>query len=211
MTTWEERYPRLWAVMEWISVLVTGSLFFWLGALPVITLPATLVGLCAAVGPLVRPAPHATTRRFWAGFRRSFVTALLLGLVNLAAGLILYLDIRFFWGMSNLTGQVIAFAFGSLAMVAAMANVFAWPLLAWYPQPLGKLLRRSLLLAAAHPFLALGGLAGALLVPVLYVVLPGSAKGLVPALGPGLVALAFAFPARQAMKRYAGPEDEFQD
>jgi hypothetical protein len=66
VNTWEERFPRLWAVGERVSVLVIGGLLFYLFSALVITLPAALVGLFAAVALLVRPGvPGDTIIRFW--------------------------------------------------------------------------------------------------------------------------------------------------
>lgn len=211
MNTWEERFPRLWAVGERVSVLVVGGLLFYLFSALVITLPAALVGLFAAVALLVRPGvPGDTIIRFWKGFRRSFGRALFLGLIDLVLCTILWVDFRFFWAMGLPAARVGAFIFASLGLVLAMANVYAWPLLAWYPQPLGKLLRRSLLLAAVHPFFALGALACCLVGWILLWLLPGLFKGLLVLLGPAGGALIFGLFAWQAMKRYAGPDDEFE-
>jgi uncharacterized membrane protein YesL len=209
---WEERFPRLWAFGERVSVLVIGGLMFFLFSAAIITIPAAMTGVFATAGALVRPPGQGETiGRFWRGFRRSFGRSLLLGLIDLAVGAILWVDIRFFWQMGSLAGKVAACLFLSLGMVAALANVYAWPLLAWFPQPLKGVLKRSLLLAAGHPFHALGGWLGAVLVAAALVLLPGPLKSLPVLLGPGLIAYAFGFAAWSAMRRYAGAEDEFAE
>lgn len=208
MHPFAERWPRLWAFLESVGVLVTGGLLFWLFAIGVVTIPAAIIGLYAAVTGLIRPASGAPASRFWTGFRRSFGRALLLGLLDLAVGAILYADIRFFWSMDTPLSRGLAFSMGSLAALAVMVNSFAWPLLAWYPQPLGQLLKRSFLLAAAHPLLAVAAAAAPLAATALLFLLPPSLTGLVPLLGPGILATATGAIAWQAMKRYAAPGDE---
>ena len=211
MNSWEERFPRLWAFGEKVSVLVIGSLLFYLFSALLISVPVALVGLFAAVAALIRPVPGDTVVRFWRGCRRTLGRALLLGLIDLAVGLVLWFDFRFFWSFGTPLTRVAAYLFASLGVVLAMANVYAWPLLAWYPQPLSKLLKRSVMLAAAHPFQALLGLAGAAVAPVLFLVLPGPVKALAVLLGPALSTFALGAAAWHAMKRYAGAEDEFAE
>ena len=203
-----ERFPRLWAFLESVSVLVLGGLLFWLFSAAVVTMPAAIAALYAAVGGLFRPMGGTPFGRFWTAFRRTFGTALLLGVLDLVLGLILYVDIRVFWSMGSTLTRGLAMLMGSVALLALMVNLFAWPLLAFYPQRIGKLLKRSFLLAAAHPFLALGGVVAPLVLLLLMFLLPPRVLGLAPVLGPGLLAVTAGAIAWQAMKRYAGPDDD---
>lgn len=211
MTPFQQRFPRLWQVLDQFSVVVIGSFLFYLFSLLIITIPAAIVGVFAAVASLIRPVQGESIGRFWRGFRRTFGTALLLGLLSLVFGLIVYVDIRFFWAMGTTFGKVAALFFGSVAAVGLMVSLIAWPLLAWYPQPLGKLLKRSFMLAAAHPLVTLGGLIGVMAVGMLFLLLPSPINGLIFFLGPGLAALAAGAAAWWVMKRYAGPDDEFAE
>lgn len=206
---WEERFPRLWAFGERVSVLVTAGLLFFLFSILIVTIPAALVGLFAAIAGLVRPVPGETAIRFWNGFRRSFGRALFLGLIDVAVAVILWFDYQIVRSIGTPVAVIGAYAFASLGFVVALANVYAWPLLAWYPQPLGKLLKRSLLLAGAHPLQAAVGLVAPVAMVLLLAALPGPAKSLALFLGPGIGALGLAAAAWWAMKRYAGPDDEF--
>lgn len=211
MTPFQQRFPRLWQALDQISVVVIASFLFFLFSLLIITIPAALVGLFAAIGSLIRPVQGETIGRFWRGFRRSFGTALLLGLVSLLFGIIVYVDIRFFWAMESTLGKLGALFFGSVATVGLMTSLIAWPLLAWFPQPLGKLLKRAFALAAVHPLVALAGLAGVALLPVLFVLLPSPLNGLIFFAGPGLAALIAGLAAWRVMRPYAGLEDEFAE
>jgi uncharacterized membrane protein YesL len=203
-----ERYPRLWAFLESLSAVIAGGLLFWLFSIGIVTIPAALVGLYACVGGVIRPQPGTAVGRFWGSFRRSFLTALLLGLLDLVLAGILYVDIRFFWAMGTPVWKALAVVMGSLGAVLLMINTFAWPLLAWYPQPVRQVLKRSFLLAAAHPLLAVAGAAAPVALLALLLLLPRQLSGLLPALGPGLATAATGAITWQAMKRYARTEDE---
>lgn len=207
MGRFAEQNPRLWAALERVSALVLGSLAFWLFLIPVVTAPAALAGLFATVSPLVRGGDDDWLRLFWSAFRRTFGRAFLLGLVDLAVAAILWLDIRFFWAVGHPAAKAAAFLLGSMAILALLINLYAWPLLVWYPQPLGPLLKRAFLLAAAHPFPALGGWLGAVLLLFLLTLLPGQLLALLPLFGPGLATAILALAAWRVMRRYAGEED----
>lgn len=231
MSRFEERNPRLWAALERLSALVLGSLLFLLLSAPLmalgmllgvenpvvllvlgaITLPAALVGLFSAIAPLVRPAVGEPFTRFWQGYRQTFRRALIVGLIDLVLGIVLWVDIRFFLTLGTTVGQVAAYVFGSLAILAVMINAYVWPLLAWYPQPLKSLLKRAFLLTAAHPFWALSGLAGFLGVPAALMLLPPFLGGLLLAVGPGAGAAALGWAAWQGMKRYTDPDDDLSE
>ncbi len=206
MSRFAERNPELWALLERLSAIVLGSLAFWLFSLPVITLPVALVGLFAAMGGVFRPSGGDAISLFWGAFRRSFGRALLLGLINLVAGLILYVDIRFFWGMDGLVFQGVAILFGSVAALLLLVNLYAWALLAWYPQPLKGLVKRAFLLAAAHPLHAVAGWLVAGVILLLLSLLPGRLMALLPLLAPGLMGLTLAYAAWLPMRRYADEE-----
>lgn len=207
----EERFPRLWGAADRLAVIGLGGLLFWLFSALLITAPAALAALFSVVALVFTPATGDIFSRFWRAFKRSLVPALLLALLDLLVGGVLYLDVAILWSLGSLLAKAAALALGSVAAVAAMVNLYAWPLLAWFPQPLGKLLRRSFLLAAAHPFWALGGLIGGTLSLLLLALLPGWLLALFPLLGPGVFATVAGFCAWQVMKRYIGPEDEVSE
>lgn len=210
MGRFAERNPQLWAFLEQVSALVLGSLAFWLFLLPVVTAPAALTGLFAVVSPLVRGGDDDIFRRFWGAFRLTFGRALLVGALDLILALVIWVDIRFFWALGHPAAKVAAFFLGSIAILALLINLYVWPLLAWYPQPLGALLKRAFFLAAAHPFAAVGGWLGAGLAIFLLTLLPGQLLALLPLLGPGLAVAILALAAWRSMRRYARAEDGFE-
>jgi uncharacterized membrane protein YesL len=188
VSPWAERFPRLWAFLEQIAALLCSSFLFWLCVPLVITLPAGLVGLYAVLGPLIRTgrADGEILRPFWVAFRRAFLPSLALLLIDLVVGLILWVDLRFFSATGALWGLGLAALASLIGVLVLMINLFAWPLLAWYPQGLRKLLWRAFLLAGAHPLWGLSGVVVGLLFVSLPVFLPGPFLVVIPLLGPGL-------------------------
>lgn len=209
MSRFAERNPQLWSFLEKVSALVLGSLAFWLCLIPVVTAPAGAAALFAVVGPLVRGREEDWLPLFVRTVRTTFGRALLLGLGNLLIAAVLYLDIRFFWAMGHPVAKLAAFFLGSVAMLALMVNLYAWPLLAWYPQPLGRLLKRAFLLTAAHPLPAVGGWAISGLLLFGLSLLPGRLLFVLPLFGPGAAAAIVAAFAWRSMRRYA-PADEVE-
>lgn len=207
MNRFAERNPKLWAALERLSALVLGSLVFWLFLIPVVTAPAALAGLFGATRPLVRGKEDDGFQLFWTTFRRSFGRALLVGLLDLVVGVILWVDIRFFWALGHPAAKAAAFLMGSVAIFALLVNLYLWPLLAWYPQPIGALLKRAGLLAAAHPFTALAGWLVAAVAVFLLILLPGQLLALMPLLAPGLTVAIMAYAAWRTMARYAGDDE----
>lgn len=207
---WAERFPTLWALLEQVATVLFGSFLFWLTCSLLVTLPAGIAGLYGVMGPLIRSnrADGAILRPFWEAFRQTALTGLLLFLIDLTLALLLWVDIRFFWGVGALWGQAMALLAWAVAVVALMVNIFAWPLLAWYPQSLGSLLRRAFLLAGAHPFRALAGVAALALFLLLAAHLPGQLLILVPLMWPGLMVGILGWIAWSGMRRYEVNREE---
>jgi uncharacterized membrane protein YesL len=211
MINFAERYPRLWAFLDRISLLVIAGLLFWVASLLVITLPAALVGLFAVVGGSIRSNREDTLMRFWQGFRRSFGTALLLGVIDLGLCALIIFDIRICLAVGTWLAIGMAFALGSIGMLLVLMNCVAWPLLAWYPQPIGSLIKRSYLLVAAHPLPIVAGVLAALASLVLFTLLPPRFLAMLPLFGPGLGTYCIAWAAWNVMKRYAEQPDDLVD
>lgn len=209
---WEDRFPRLWPMLERASVIVLGTLLFTLFSLPVITMPAALCGLYRAVRPLVtRSSAGEMLLDFWGGFRENLVHGTIAGLLAILLTVSAWLWVWMLWRQPGALMKALGWVFVWAGFFGLMVHVYLWPLLAWYPQTALKALKRAAMLALAHPLWALLGVVaplGVLAVPVLlglplHMLLP-----LFILAGPALMVFASASCAWRAMKRYA-PEDEF--
>lgn len=211
---WEERFPRLWPLLERLATLILATLLFLLFSLPVLTIPAALCGLYRALRSIATGARSGELMAdFWGGVRQNLVQGTLGGVIGLLFCVSSWLWVLMLWQQSGLLLQLAGWLFVWLGLFGIMVNVYLWPLMAWYPQPALKALKRAALLAVAHPLRALGG---ALLPPMVLAVPYFVGVGLnllLPVyvlVGPALAVTVSAHFAWQAMKRYA-PDEEFPD
>lgn len=197
-----------------MSTLILATLLFLLFSLPILTIPMALCGLYRALRSIATGARTGELMAdFWGGVRENWVHGSLGGLVGLLFASSAWLWVVMLWQQASVVAQLAGWLFVWLGLFGLMVNVFLWPLMAWYPQPALKALKRAALLAVAHPFRAL---LGALVPPVVLVVpfFVGVPLNLLLPLyvlvGPSVVVCVSAYFAWQAMKRYA-PDDEFVD
>lgn len=208
MWQFSENHPKLWSFLERASAVVLASLLFWILLLPVVTAPAALTAMFASVAPLVRDEREEWFALYGRTLKRAFLTSLWLALLDLAVGLILWVDISWLLWLGSPWAKVAALLLGSVAIMALLVNLYAWPLLAYSPQPLRPLLKRSFLLAGAHPLPALIGWLLGVAGLALLLILPGFFRFLLPLAGPGILVTAWSFGAWRAMGRYVEPEDQ---
>lgn len=203
MHPWQERFPRLWAAGEAAYVLIFASLAFWILSLPVVTLPVAVVGLLATAGDLGRGRMPGVVTGYWEAARRCGWPATVLGATSAALGAFLYTGARLLLAQPAPLMRLSGWLWAGLLWVWALANVFAWPLLAWYPQGWRSAATRGFLLAAAHPLWGAATLLAAGATLFLLALVP---PVLVLA-GPGLLAAVVGFGTWRAMRRYAPPDD----
>lgn len=208
LNAFERRFPRLFVLFDRAYTLVMSSLLFWLAAALVVTLPAGLAGLLATTASLSRPgAPTDLFGTFWRTVRRTFGSALALGLLSGLVGALLALDISIFIRWTNPIGWTLTFGFGLLAVFAAIAGTYAWVLLAWFRQPLTKVLKNGLLLAVAHPFQAVGSMTSASAAVWILYLLPAPFSLLLLLAGPGVAAALLNAAVWKVIQHYPIPED----
>lgn len=210
LSLWEDRFPRLWPVLERASVIVLGTLLFGLFSIPVITIPAALCGLYRAVRPLAAGSSGSELLvDFWSGVRENWLQGTLAGALAILLTTSAWLWVWLLWLQPGAATRAIGWLFVWAGFFGLMVNVYLFPLLAWYPQSAFQALKRAALLALAHPLWAIAGVLAPLavmVIPTLFlsltVVVPLFMLG-----GPALMAVCSAHFAWRAMKRYA-PEDE---
>jgi uncharacterized membrane protein YesL len=209
---WEDRFPRLWPFLERASILVLGTMLFILFSLPVITLPAALCGLYRVVRPLTGGwSSGDLVSNFWAGLRENWLQGTLAGLISLFVTTSASLWVWMMWQQPDFLSRVIAWFFVWVTFYLLMVNVYLWPLLAWYPQPALKAIKRAAMLAIAHPVWGSLGVIGPLAVVIVPLFLGTALSWVVPVLvlvGPAAMVTVSGAAAWRAMRRYA-PEEGF--
>jgi uncharacterized membrane protein YesL len=115
-------------------------------------LAPALAGLFTYVRLICDPDSLSSLRDYVQGMRRYAARAWILLLVQAAAGLLLWINLRFYASFhASVVGLAVEFLILLLALIWAMAGVYVWPLLVrdlgW-----GMLFRNALFLALASPF-----------------------------------------------------------
>jgi uncharacterized membrane protein YesL len=138
----------MWATYDHIGLLVLANLLWILLVLPVVTAPAATAGLFYLAREVSRGgAPDL--RVYLRGFRKWFGPALRLGILELAAGVVLWVNIDFYShlrGPASIPGMVLSAVMVWLAAFFLLMHVHLFPLLVAGERRLRTLLRKSALL-----------------------------------------------------------------
>jgi uncharacterized membrane protein YesL len=138
----------VWETYDHIGLLVLANLLWIVLSLPIVTAPAATAGLFHIAARIDR-GDDASLHHFFAGFRLRFVPALKLGIVDLAALLVLWVNIDFYShlrGVGTLPGMILAAAMVWLGAFYFLMHAHLYPLLTEGETSLRQLLRKSALL-----------------------------------------------------------------
>ena len=138
----------VWSTYDHIGLLVLTNLLWVVLCLPVVTAPAATAGLFHVSRELAR-GKDASLRDFFVGFRLRFFPALKVGLVDLAALLVLWVNVDFYSrlrGGAAIPGMILAAAMVWVATFYLLMHAHLYPLLAGGESSLRQLLRKSALL-----------------------------------------------------------------
>jgi|GEM_PF-2141714 len=208
MHDFDVRFPRWYSAFEIAGNLIINTFLFWVATGLIVTAPVAVTGMFAGLSGIIRPVPAETWSRFWRAARGTYGRSAILYLIDLAVVGFLWFDIRLFWGLGSIGAKLVAYFFILIAVFIAMVNLYAWPLLAWYPRPLGKVLRQAVLLTVAHPLEALAGLA--VIGSGLWVILTlqQTLAFLLLLIGPAAASYAMGKAAWRVLEKYPLPEEE---
>ncbi len=191
----------IWSTYDHIGLLVLANLLWVALCLPVVTAPAATAGLFHLAREIAR-GKDASLRDFFTGFRRLFLPALKLGLVDLTALLVLWVNIDFYSHMRGgavIPGMVLAAALVWVASFFLLMHAHLYPLLAGGESSLRQLLRKSALLTLDNLAFTMGITFQALSLSVLCVV---TGAGLVLISG-SAVAVLLTTGHRELLRKYS--------
>jgi uncharacterized membrane protein YesL len=169
--------------------------------LPVVTAPAATAGLFHLARQIAR-GKDVSLRDFFEGFRARFFPALKVGLVDLAALLVLWVNIDFYSHMRGgavIPGMVLAAAMVWVAAFFLLMHAHLYPLLVGGESSLRQLLRKSALLTLDNLAFTIGIVFQALSLSVLCVV---TGAGLV-LLNASAVAVLLSTGHRELLRKYS--------
>lgn len=162
----------IWSTYDHIGLLVLANLLWIVLCLPVVTAPAATSGLFHLARQIDR-GHDASLRDFFLGFRMRFLPALKLGIVDLACGLMLWLNVDFYShlrGGATIPGMVLAAAMVWVAAFLLLMHAHLYPLLVGGESSFRQLLRKSALLTLDNLAFTIGITFQALSLSVLCVV-----------------------------------------
>ena len=138
----------IWSTYDHIGLLVIANLLWLALCIPVVTAPAATAGLFHMARRISR-REEVSLRQFFVGFRAHFFPALKLGIVDLAAILVLWINVDFYShlrGAATIPGIVLAAAMVWVAVFYWLMHVHLYALLVNGDTSLRQLLRKSALL-----------------------------------------------------------------
>jgi uncharacterized membrane protein YesL len=198
-----QRYPRLADFLDGVSSIILANLLWILVSVPIVTLPAATAGLFGAMAPLARGQTSVLLYDFFGAVRRRWMPSTAVFVLDLAIGALFYTNLSITAALETPLAWLTQIAVLIGAVVALMANLYAWPLLVSFDMPLRSVLSTSLRLALGHLFwsifiviLALLPLVLALFIPVLLVVGAFSASSVLASWG-----------AWRVIRRYVSEEE----
>ena len=195
----------VWSTYDHIGLLVLANLLWVALCLPVVTAPAATAGLFHLAQEVAR-GKNPSLRDFFVGFRIRFLPAFKVGLVDLAALLVLWVNIDFYGHMRGgavIPGMILAAAMIWVATFFLLMHAHLYPLLAGGESSLRQLLRKSALLTLDNLAFTIGITFQALSMGVLCVV---TGAGLVLISG-SAVAVLLTTGHRELLRKYSDDPD----
>ena len=196
----------IWSTYDHIGLLVLANLLWVVLCLPVVTAPAATAGLFHLAREVAR-GKDASLHDFFVGFRTRFLPALKLGLVDLAALLVLWVNVDFYSHMRGgavIPGMILAAAMVWVAAFFLLMHAHLYPLLADGESSLGQLLRKSALLTLDNLAFTIGITFQGLSLSVLCVI---TGAGLVLING-SAVAVLLTTGHRELLRKYSDDPDK---
>lgn len=140
------RFFQIIRIEFWNLILL--NIIYVVFCLPLVTIPAATAALTAELCDMIRDRPRMLVHRFWSAFKREFKTATLLGIIGLAAAMVLTALLimipvflpPIFTYMLLPTTVILLFVF-------CMIWIYVYPLLAVTNLPLRYILKNAVALA----------------------------------------------------------------
>ena len=162
----------IWNTYDHIGLLVLANLVWLALCLPVVTAPAATAGLFHLAARISR-GEKVVVRNIFEGFRTHFMPALKLGLFDLVALLVLWVNVDFYshlGGPVSIPGMVLAGAMIWLGVFVLLMHAHLYPLLVDGESSFRQLIRKSALLTLDNLLYTVGITLQALSLTVLCVI-----------------------------------------
>ena len=142
---------RFGQIMSRLGDLVLLQVLFLITSLPVVTIGAGLAALYAVSKKLQADSVSFVTRSYFTAFKENFKNATIVWLGLLAAGALLFFDLRFCRGSGAPWIGYLQIAFYMLGIALFLLFLYVFPSMAWFENTIDRYLGNSFRLALSHP------------------------------------------------------------
>jgi uncharacterized membrane protein YesL len=143
-------------VYDKVSPFVISNILWALLCIPVITAFPATAAMLYVTNQVIHEKP-AGVRVYFEGFRKYFWVSLLWGLVNIIAGVLLYINIWFYGNMTTSIGTTLGYLFRVIALVWVIVQFYTFPFLLEQEQKnLKQAMRNSLFGMGIRPLHNMG-------------------------------------------------------
>ena len=146
---------RLGLILTRLGDLILLQLAFLVTSLPLVTVGAGIAALYSVSKKLKADSVTGTLSAYWAAFKENFRTATALWLCLLAAGAVLFFDLRFCRNSPTAWAASLQIFFYIVCIVVYLLFLYSFPQAAWFENSFTRYLGNSLRLALSHPGLTL--------------------------------------------------------
>lgn len=138
----------------WIYVI--SNLFAVIVMLPIVTMPLAFAGL-SYLSHAAQTSPTAHIDEFWHGLRKYWRQALIVGVANLAFGMVLIGNFVLYLDQANLLLAMLRVMWLTAFLVWVCLQLYLWPLMEEMERPsLREGLRNAAVMMIRHPLFSLG-------------------------------------------------------
>lgn len=118
--------------------------------IPVVTAVPALTALHYVTLKMARDESSYIIKSYFHSFKDNFKQSFLIGLLFLAAGIIIYMDWRVVWGMQDLFPQALRIVFTAALIVVILLMFWVIPIQAHFENPIRTTLRNSILMSLGN-------------------------------------------------------------
>lgn len=140
--------------MSKVADFIILDVLVFLCSLPIITIGPSLTAMHYVALKEVRDEEGYLWRSYWKAFKDNFLQAFLIELIIIAAGVILFVDIRITYAWTYNEGSLVArllfFVLLGFAAVIATSTMYVFPMLAKFDNTVIKIIKNSVMMCVKH-------------------------------------------------------------
>ena len=143
----------LWEMTDKLVRFLWLSILWTICSIPVVTMGASTTALYSVTLKYVRGEEGYLTSSFFRAFRENFRQSTIVWLLSLAAGLFLFADFVVYYrgDYKNMVSMALFILFMGVFVTFIFANLYVYPLLAYFNNSIRHTVYNALVMALSHP------------------------------------------------------------